>query len=95
LASPESYQNKYKSQPEEDLGDLEVSREDKDNLKSLSATQLGKRLKVSAATIGNKRKSEKINFEQWSQERDPENLVWHYDPKAKRYLAKYLNPTAN
>lgn len=59
------------------------------NLIGLSQSDLAKRLQVHPNTIS-KRKS-KADFSQWSREKDPESMSWHYSPETKKFYPQKVH----
>jgi hypothetical protein len=51
---------------------------------SLSQVELAQRLKVNESSIS--RKKEKIDFPQWTRDKDPESVSWEYCGKTKRFI---------
>jgi hypothetical protein len=53
---------------------------------SFTQTELSRRFKVHASTIG--KWKVKPEFAQWSREKDPEDLAWEYSTENKRFYPK-------
>ncbi|MEB3226189.1 MAG: hypothetical protein VKJ86_10345 [Synechococcus sp.] len=46
-------------------------------------TELAKRFSVHPSTLRKRRN--KANFAEWSQEKDPDNIPWRYDPRTRQF----------